>query len=180
MKKLSLIVALAVVLTIGGVFASWTYYEGGVDSTAAITVGVGVDEATTVKLGTLSTTGELGINFTNADSSYATKMVVTGSPVVVTFTPSALGNNGNYNGTISVKATISVESDIIGLEQAEVTLGTITGAGSVDLTEAELLAALSHTPETLSTKDLYNAFAAKVGTSTVSIVISATETVAHS
>ena len=89
MKKLTVIIALMLVITIGGVYATWNYAQGDVakvdkylDSVTKIT-----DKVVTTSKGTIAidATG-LSILIDDADNNHVAELSVTGS-VTVTFTP---------------------------------------------------------------------------------------------
>ena len=111
MKKLSLIVAMAVVLTIGGVFATWNY----VDTTAyTATEGVTIGIAGT---GTLGDSGSLqaavsGFQIipTAENGSNYTAILSADSKVTLTFTPS-LGSKYNDGTPLKIKYTVTVDDN---------------------------------------------------------------------
>ena len=89
MKKLTVIIALMLVVTIGGVYATWNYAQGNVakvdkylDSVTKIT-----DKVVTTAKGTIAvdTTG-VSIVIDDADNNHVAELYVTGD-IVVTFTP---------------------------------------------------------------------------------------------
>lgn len=168
MKKLSLIVALAVVLTVGGVFATWNY--GGSAATPGsqtVTVGVAEESLTGVK-GTIAVTGSnLAISIDKAADSYTAVLVKSGT-ATITYTKDPTAS-ATHN-TVQLKASISVATagntydgnDVIIIDTAEVNLGTYTtgvaqtigfGAGDKDLASCISIADI-----TLPTYDDYLAF----------------------
>ena len=179
MKKLSLIVALAVVLTVGGVFAAWNYYETDVTPIDTVGAQVSIDTATTATLGTLSATGNFNVFFTNVDETYDTKMNVTGDDITVTFTPTTSIGSPDFTGKVSVKATVTVASDIVSTtSDGVIDLGVIdcsTANRTVTFGATQLASVLSHTSVNLPTKADYDQFAGKVTATTITISISATK-----
>lgn len=104
MKKLSLIVAMAVILTIGGVFATWTYPGGGVSNTNG-SVGIAmtgiVDDAAAGEIQIISMP-----TFTidqTATGNYAPIIVATGD-LAVKYTKSV--GSSKTNATITYEVTI--------------------------------------------------------------------------
>ena len=107
MKKLSILVALILCVTIGGVYAAWSYTSSSMTSvdrtlshglTAAVTDGdVGVFQITQNSV-------DLAIDQT-AIGNYTAKLIVTGS-VTVTFTPNDGAPEDVINNAIPSHATI--------------------------------------------------------------------------
>lgn len=87
-KRLSLIITLALCLTVGGVYATWTYAEGQIQSnsgTASLTIEAAANEG---EAGTINVdTNSLSITVENG-GSYKTVLSVTGD-ITVTLTPTA-------------------------------------------------------------------------------------------
>ena len=117
MRKISLVIAMAVILTIGGVFATWTY-PGAVNDLSNETVGVGIS----VQLGAADT-----LEVTDASLTVSVEPTGTGNyvptiakdgKIQVTFTPqngsayaesdlvvnwtATLNKLGKYNGTSDI------------------------------------------------------------------------------
>lgn len=88
-KKLGIIAALAMCVTVGGVYAQWSYAQTpaeGMHGTKAVEI-AGVSTSTKTGIITVDTTGfSIEIDDTNKD--YYGELVVTGT-IKVTFTPSA-------------------------------------------------------------------------------------------
>ena len=110
MKKLSLIVAMAVILTIGGVFATWTYNAGTVD---------GTNTTTTITLGQVDSTGAPGtltaastakISIDNEQGDRVTRIDGQTGSVVVTFDPSATADL-SYTDGVTVTWTVKITGD---------------------------------------------------------------------
>lgn len=95
MKKLSLIMALVIVATIGGVYATWNYYEGSVDGHLHITP-IMAEVETNFASGTLSASPDstMQIVFDDVSSNYTATLVGSGDLIVI-FT--ANPNSTEYN-----------------------------------------------------------------------------------
>ena len=93
MKKLSLVMAAAMCLTVGGVYATWSYATGNITDVAE-----GARFANLAGLGTASEKGEITVKVsgttisidqdTTSSVSHKAKLVYHGTNPVVTFTPS--------------------------------------------------------------------------------------------
>ena len=85
MKKLSLIVALAVVLTIGGVFATWTY-PGATVAPDSETIGVTIESATS-GADTFNVNNTMAISVDpTSNTDYTAKITKSGN-IVITLDP---------------------------------------------------------------------------------------------
>ena len=87
MKKFSLLVAIALLITVGGVYATWNYAQGEVGNSASNLVPKLAGYATTTSKGSIAidTTGlTIMIDDTNAD--HIAELSMTGK-ITVTFTP---------------------------------------------------------------------------------------------
>lgn len=109
-KKLSTLVALATVVTIGGVYATWTFAEGQAP-TASTTVNVAMTGATSsTEKGTLSVMvmGENGFTLAidDSDNNHIAEIMKSGV-VTVTFTPSATASEDVKTNGIDVSCVIS-------------------------------------------------------------------------
>ena len=117
MKKLSLLIALCMLLTIGGVYATWVYSGSQIDPQT---------EPFVSKMGTLDHEGNAGlytfsdnsIDFSVEPDDQATKIttIVWGTGTI-TLTFTAKGDISDENLTKALNATLTVE-------QASATLGT--------------------------------------------------------
>ncbi len=107
MKRLSILVALILCVTIGGVYAAWLY-TGSTVSSVDRTISHGLTTATTdgdvgifrVK----SNTVDIAIDQT-AEDNYLAKLVITGQ-VVVSFTPNPGAPEDVINNAVSAVATV--------------------------------------------------------------------------
>lgn len=160
MKKLSLIVAMAVILTIGGVFATWTYNDGtataGTD-TAGITI---TGLATSTPKGTISVSvGELKIH---NDGSYNTVWDTTpDDTVTITFTPGATAADAIVNNGIGYTVTIEENFGTVKIGSDTIDIISIPVA-TFDLTQGDKA---SNFKATFNLRDKVNVTAAKLDTS---------------
>lgn len=88
-RKLLLVIVLALIITVGGVYATWNYAEkdvGSIDSTVGFKLSSAVNNTEKGTLALKSNT--LKIEIDQADAQYNSKLVVTGA-IEITFTPNA-------------------------------------------------------------------------------------------
>lgn len=186
MKKLSLLVALALLITVGGVYATWTYtqttdvadesvhmalnltnvtYEGSYGTyeidKSGLNMAIDPKEGTTHTTA-LKITGNLVIKFTPA--TYA-PVEVKEDGVASTFQFSLTNNDWKYNGTNIVTLQHTNPHNINWTKQADgsftYTMDAATLAGHISLTEF-----------TLDTKADYDAYNAALGTGQISVTVS--------
>ena len=178
MKKLSLIVALAVILTIGGVFAAWSYPGGSVanEATTSVTIAVadggqaGAKGDITVSSNTMNITIDQG-------TGYAATLVKTGKATVLYTKKTDAGAEHN---TINLIATITVGgnntyNEAAVLTAVNVNLGSFTTGTAQTIgfegADIDLSSAINIASIVLDNYDKYTAFKDSVSP-TISIVIS--------
>ena len=127
MKKLSLIVALAVVLTMGGVFAAWNYYESGITAASStITITSSADVSGQGSLSVNATTMQLSVDQKDTVSNIA---VLNGfEDIVVTFEKT---DESVAEATLKMKITITGNSqweskDLFTITTTDIALGNTT------------------------------------------------------
>lgn len=114
MKKLSLIIALALLVTIGSVYANWIYNDhtdvADITGSRAITMTPATFDG---GLGTYSvTTAGLTMKIDPKEgTSHTTSLLVDGE-IVVTFTPSAYASNDIKNNAVPTKAIFRLPSSL--------------------------------------------------------------------
>ena len=91
MKKLSLLVAFALIITIGGVYAAWSYAQGDVETAQGFVLPSMEAVTTTGSKGQISvnTSGlTMKVDDTDDGDAHNTKLVMNdGGKIVITFTP---------------------------------------------------------------------------------------------
>ena len=109
-SKLAIMAAVATMVTVGGVYATWTFSEGSVvDATTTVNVAM-TGVTTNTEKGTLAVTvmGEGGFTLSVDDSNndHYPEIMKTGA-VTVTFTPSATASDDVKTNGIDVQLAIS-------------------------------------------------------------------------
>lgn len=135
MKKLSLIVAMAVILTIGGVFATWTYNDAAVDPVTVNNLGVTINTPSTdSKQATLEASGAPTLRIvnngaaTNDPSQYAAALVIE-NDIVVTIDISTMAPEATRDG-VALEYVVTVEGDDASLFNVTSTPVTLYKTGS--------------------------------------------------
>lgn len=186
MKKLSLLVALALLITVSGVYATWTYtqttdvadesvhmalnltnvtYEGSYGTyeidKSGLTMVIDPKEGTTHTTA-LKITGNLVIKFTPA--TYA-PVEVKNDGVESTFRFSLTNDNWVYNGTNIVTLKHTGTHNITWTKQTD-------GSFTYTMDAAALAGHISLTEFTLDTKAEYDAYNTALGTGQISVTVS--------
>ena len=110
MKKIGLLMSMASVLVVGGVYATWVYSQGTVDSvtadyTVAMTTSTNDGEKGSFNVASNSVTFEVGNK-----GEYHPELRSNGQ-VDVTFTPSLGASTDVINNGINIKASLSISDD---------------------------------------------------------------------
>ena len=172
MKKLSLIVALAVVLTVGGVFASWTYYEEGY--TIENNPGVGVvfdDNAVLASKGTISfAAGDIKFTITQDGTGYTTGWSHNGSSAI-TFTPNGTNTSAVLVATVTVSGGVYDETTFLSAKASNTFEFTVTKDVSATITADQIAGCLNMNSVTLPTKEDYDEFADIAAATTITVTV---------
>lgn len=151
MKKLSLIVALAVVLTVGGVFAAWVYNDGEIQS-QTLSSNIAIDTASqsgsaatltvntdNVVLGVTNTTegvnGKFGTKWTDASQNNDT--------VTITLKPADLASNTVKNQGLALKITLTesfgevLDTDVLTINTSVIEVAVSTSQAENKLTKQD-------------------------------------------
>ena len=169
MRKLSLIIALALIVSIGGVYATWNYAQGEVGNQSAyITETHLTDKVVSTAKGNLAIdVSAVRISIDDANNDHTGELGITGD-ITVTFTPSAGADADVITNGIPVKFQLSktanwthAEQEIFDVnndwhqltmtKQGDIFVGTIEASaleGYIDL----------HAPVVLPTSDSYDLF----------------------
>ena len=186
MKKLSLLIALCMLLTIGGVYATWTYTQNTDVADEAVNMTLNLtDVAYSGSYGTykVDTTGlTLSID-PKAGTTHITALYVTGN-IIITFTPNSvapseikengvpttyaftLANpNWQYNGQDIVTINHTEKHDIDWQDNGD-------GTFSYTISAADFMNHISLTEFELDTKVKYDEYNAVLGTGSIVITVS--------
>ena len=172
MKKLSLIVAMAVILTIGGVFAAWTYYEEGytISNNPGVTV-VFDDNAGTETKGTISfAPGDISFTITQEGTGYTTGWTHAGSSAI-TFTPNGSNTSATLVATVTVSGGTYNGNKFLAAKAANTFEFTVTKDVPATITSAQIAGCLDMSPVTLATKAEYEAFAIDATATTITVTV---------
>ena len=186
MKKLSLLIALCMLLTIGGVYATWTYTQNTDVADEAVNMTLNLaDVAYSGSYGTykVDTTGLNLIIDPKEGTQHVTALYATGN-IVVTFTPNSVApseikdggvpstyqfslsnSNWQYDGQNIATVNHAEEHDITWQPNGD-------GTFSYTITAADFLEHVSLTEIELDTKSKYNAYNTVLGTGTIVITVS--------
>lgn len=180
MKKLGIIIMIALALTVGGVYATFVYAQNDVASVdGTLTSELGAKALDTAK-GTIKITTDFKVLIDDLDSNLTTKYTTSGS-TKITFTPAqgadqdvvdngiklkltiAFGGTNAYEGTPIFKTKDAYTADGVLLNGGNKVLGDIT----VDLADYIDVSLIS-----LPTSAKYDAFKTAFDATTLSVIVS--------
>lgn len=186
MKKLSLLIALCMLLTIGGVYATWTYTQNTDVADEAVNMNLNLaDVAYSGSYGTyrIDTSGLSMVIDPKAGTSHTTALYMTGN-IVITFTPNSVapvevkengvdstyvfsisGSNWKYEDQDVVTVTHTETHDIIWDRNND-------GTFSYTISAADLEDHISLTAFDLDTKAKYDAYNSVLGRGAIVITVS--------
>ena len=186
MKKLSLLIALCMLLTIGGVYATWTYTQNTDVADEAVNMNLNLtDVAYSGSYGTynVDVTGlSLKID-PKAGTTHTTALYATGN-IVVTFTPNSVApadikENGvktTYAFTLANPNWKYEDKDIVTVNHTEkhdvVWQDNGDGTFSFTISAEEFMKHVALTEFELDTKVKYDAYNAVLGTGSIVITVS--------
>ncbi len=184
MKKFSILIALALCVTVGGVYATWNYMtvESAAEQSGAVSMGL-TDRVIETAQGTLAVTvhDDAKIFVDQKDDAYHAKLLFEGT-VTVTFT----SNNPDLTAdgvdviygispvslTFEGTPVFTVSEEKLPLQLTKTEAGIYSG--TIEITELEKLIAISESL-VLDTVEKYDAFAAVIAGATFELVVSAAE-----
>lgn len=185
MKRLVAIMAGALLTTVGGVYAQFTYAQGNVDE-QVISAQKNLAEAVggETKKGTINVTGNFLVSIDDTDKNLITETTITDT-LKVTFTPAAQGADADVRDHgIKLKMTIAIGGTnkynniaLFALNTAAYTEGGVLLNGGNKVKDAEVSLNLANYIEwkqefTLSTMAEYEAFQTAFEGTTITVTVS--------
>lgn len=173
MKKLSVLVALMLIITVGGVYATWTYFNAInpiVPVEASIRVTLAGTDSTDVAKGIISAVKSLdfAITIDQADSEYNAELNTVGG-IDVTYTPHANATESAIPMQFVVSGTLP---NGIVIDTTPIILNNGDPISSVTITAAEIADAIDLNGLKLPTVAAYTAFQTALGNGEITITIS--------
>lgn len=184
MKRLAAIMAGALLTTVGGVYAQFTYAQGNVEEqviTAQKNLAKAVGDKT--KKGTINVTGDFLVSIDDTNNDLKTETAITDS-LKVTFTPALQGADADVRDHgIQLKMTIVIggtkkydNKDLFALKTAYTEGGVLLNGGN-KVKDAEVSLNLANYIEwkqefALSTMAEYEAFKAAFEGTTITVTVS--------
>lgn len=173
MKKLSVLVALMLIITVGGVYATWNYARA-INPIAPDVESIRVKLAdrgeTDVAEGVITAvvSQDFAITIDQADNDYNAGLVTNGG-ITVTYTPHPNAARNAIPMQFAVSGTLPNGIDI---DSAPIKLNNGDPISSVTITAAEIAAAIDLNGLQLPTVAAYNAFLTALGDGEITITIS--------
>lgn len=186
MKKISLLIALCMLLTIGGVYATWTYTQNTDVADEAVNMNLNLtDVAYSGSYGTYKV-DVTGLNLSidpKEGTTHTTALYATGN-IIVTFTPNSVAPADIKENGVETTYAFSLANtnwqyegkDIVSVNHAEkhdVTWQTNgDGTFSFTISANEFMKHIALTEFDLDTKVKYDAYNAVLGTGSIVITVS--------
>ena len=186
MKKLTLLIALCMLLTIGGVYATWTYTQNTDVADEAVNMTLNLaDVAYSGSYGTykVDVTGLNLIIDPKAGTAHTTALYATGN-IVITFTPNSVapaeikanGVASTYSFSLANTNWKYADRDIVAVNHTDkhdiVWTRNNDGTFSFTISAEEFMEHVSLTEFELDTKTKYDAYNAVLGTGSIVISVS--------
>lgn len=186
MKKLSLLIALCMLLTIGGVYATWTYTQNTDVADEAVNMNLNLtDVAYSGSYGTYKVDVS-GLNLSidpKAGTTHTTALYATGN-IIVTFTPNSVAPVDIKENGVKTTYAFSLANpnwqyegkDIVTVNHAEkhnvIWQDNGDGTFSFTISADEFMEHVALTEFELDTKVKYDAYNAVLGTGSIVITVS--------
>lgn len=179
MKKISILIVLAMVLTIGGVYATWNYAQGNVDSVELSPVVTLTDKVVDTAKGTIAVDmSGLTISIDDTNNDYDAELVMDGA-INVTFTANDLAPAEVKDDGIKLQYTLTVTTpwefggvQVFTVEADPIAMNGGAATFTATITADELMDAITLGNISLPTVDDYDAFAQVLNQGSITITVS--------
>ncbi len=182
MKKISLLIVLAMIVTIGGVYATWNYAQDGVDGVDVTPTVVLTEKVVSTNSGTIAVDmSSLEISIDDANTDYYGELVIDGQ-IDIEFTPDTYATAEIKTNGIPMQYELLVTTpweynghQIFTVASGAVAFNSGNPTFTATITAADLLAALQLGEVYLPTVTDYDAFASVLTTGSITVKISEIE-----
>lgn len=179
MKKISILIVLALILTIGGVYATWNYAQGDVQSVDMDAVISLTDKVVDTPKGEIAVDmSGLSISIDDANGDYDAELVIDGE-ILVTFTASDIAPADVKANGIKMQYTIAVTTpweyedvQVITVDADPIAINSGAATFTATITADELMDAITLADISLPTVADYDAFALVLQEGEITITVS--------
>ena len=181
MKRLAAIMAGALLTTVGGVYAQFTYAQGNVEQAEINMQKNLATAATNTEKGTINVTGDFTVSIDDTDQNLITETTISGD-LTISFTPAQGADAEFRDNGIPLKMTIVIDGTneydnktLFSLKTAYTEGGVLLNGGNKvkDAVSVKLTDYIEWKQEfTLSTLAEYNAFSAAFRDTTITVTVS--------
>jgi DUF4097 and DUF4098 domain-containing protein YvlB len=179
MKKISILIVLAMILTIGGVYATWNYAQGNVEDVSLNPVVSLTEKVVDTAKGTIAVDASgLTISIDDANNDYDAELVMTGN-VNVTFTADTLASAEVKANGIKLQYTLTVTTpweyegtQVFTVEADPIAINNGAATFTATITADELMDAITLGDISLPTPEAYDAFEAILANGNITITVS--------
>ena len=179
MKKISILIVLAMIVTIGGVYATWNYAQDGVAEVDVVPTIALTEKVVSTAQGTIAVDmSNLDISIDDANNDYDAELVIDGQ-IDINFTADTYADADiKANGLpMQYELTVTTPWEYNGTQIFTVTSGPIElNSGnptfSATITAADLMSAITLGDISLPTVNDYDAFASVLNEGEITITVS--------
>lgn len=178
MKKISILIALALILTIGGVYATWNYAQGDVESVELDAVVSLTDKVVDTPKGEIAVDmSGLSISIDDTNGDYAAELIIAGD-IDITFTASDIAPADVKTNGLKMQYTIAVNTceyedvQVITVETDPIAINSGAATFTATITADELMDAITLADISLPTVDDYDDFKTVIDGCEITITVS--------
>lgn len=184
MKKLSILIALCLLVTVGGVYATWSYAGQEVAPVENTNTEIQIADVSNTNKGTITVTNNVSLTiddakFLDAGATAYQAVFSASGDLTITFTPNAIASADVQSQGIRMKATLSltgVSDNVISVKTAEILVNGGTACKTYTFTAEQVASWLQINgvggDSILNTYEEYQTFKTALGTPTLTITIS--------
>lgn len=177
-KKISMLIVLAMIVTIGGVYATWNYAQDGVAGVDVVPTVALTEKVVSTSQGTIEVDmSDLTISIDDANNDYEAELVIDGQ-IDIEFTPDTYADADIKANGLPMQYELTVTTpweyegtQIFTVSADPVLLNGGNGTFNATITAAELMNAISLADISLPTVDDYDAFALVLDDGEITITV---------
>lgn len=179
MKKLSLLIALALLVTVGGVYATWNYAQGTASYREKYLTAHLTDKVTDTAKGVIEVNIDgLSLTIDDANNDHHGELIIAGE-IVITFTPNEGADQDVDRDGIALQYQLGTTADynyngnpIFTVNTAIQTLNEGAATKSITIPASELQGLITLTDVELPDVDAYSAFKTALHSGSIQITVS--------
>lgn len=178
MKKISILIAFAMILTIGGVYATWNYAQGEIASIDMTQSAVLTEKVIDTPMGSISVNNNLEIIIDDTNDDHVAELIIEGG-INIVFTAHELAPENVRTNGIPMQYTITTTTSweyagtqIFTAQTAPILINDGNATFTATITAAEIMNALTLANISLPTVADYDAFELALANGEIIITVS--------